>query len=227
MSHPFDRTYFTDASVYAKFRDTVHAIESVSRWHGATFRAIARAAGGLKRLAGANVAEVGCGYAGLLRLFSAAGARCVGIDIAEYVIEQDRKILPQMDFRIGSVTALEDVLPERMDVVVCIEVLEHLPDAFEGLDALLDRVKAGGLLAFSTPNLECRLPGYDWRADPTHISVHAMSRWRRELAARPLEVISAGTVAWVPSVWRLGRTFSRHVHLGDWGPTSFCIVCKR
>jgi hypothetical protein len=88
-----------------------------------------------------SLVEVGCAQPYLLAEIAKRfpGRHLAGADIAAPVVEQNARLFPSIDFlRI-------DIQTERLgrayDVVVCSEVLEHLPD----YRAALHNLKAGGL----------------------------------------------------------------------------------
>jgi SAM-dependent methyltransferase len=82
----------------------------------------------LGRLRFDSLIEVGCAQPYLLaevaRRFP--GCHLAGADIAAPVIEQNKRLFPSIDFQRIDIQA--ERLPRAYDVVVCSEVLEHLPD---------------------------------------------------------------------------------------------------
>jgi SAM-dependent methyltransferase len=73
--------------------------------------------------------EVGCGEGFVLRALRDAGVRCPmrGIDFSEEAIADARVRVPDADFEVQDAAKLA-ADGERYDVVLMIEVLEHLPD---------------------------------------------------------------------------------------------------
>jgi 2-polyprenyl-3-methyl-5-hydroxy-6-metoxy-1,4-benzoquinol methylase len=84
-----------------------------------------------------SVLEVGCGEghvtAKLADFFP--GAKVVGTDLSEEVIETARRLHPGLDFRAESIYEL-DRRGERFDLIVACEVLEHLEDPAAALAAI-------------------------------------------------------------------------------------------
>jgi SAM-dependent methyltransferase len=74
-----------------------------------------------QRVTGARVLVVGCGRGHEARLFAAAGARVVGVDLVPEVIEEARALAArdgvEVDLRVGDLFALA-AAPERYDLVV-------------------------------------------------------------------------------------------------------------
>jgi len=93
-----------------------------------------------------SVLDCGCGYGYGAKLLSKSGARITGCDKNDLVIQQSRKRFPEIDFLIGDVLSL-DLAP--FDVVVCMEVIEHVED----ISTFLERIKklTKQYAVFSTP----------------------------------------------------------------------------
>lgn len=104
---------------------------------------------------GLNVLDVGCGGGLLSERMAAAGARVVGIDASPGNVDAARRHAREtgvsVDYRRGEpAEALRAT--ERFDVVLALEVVEHVSDVREFVAAVGERVAPGGLLVFSTIN---------------------------------------------------------------------------
>lgn len=88
-----------------------------------------------------NIHEVGCGEGHLSMRLAARGATVRGCDIATEVIAEAsinaREKGLQIPFRVASIY---DLRPpgDAAELIVCCEVLEHLPDPRRAVDALAD-----------------------------------------------------------------------------------------
>jgi 2-polyprenyl-3-methyl-5-hydroxy-6-metoxy-1,4-benzoquinol methylase len=84
-----------------------------------------------------NILEIGCGEGYVLRALRDAGVRCPmrGIDFSETAIAEARDRVPEAEFLVQDAAALADD-GQRFDVVLMIEVLEHLPDPKRMLEVL-------------------------------------------------------------------------------------------
>ena len=94
-----------------------------------------------------RILEAGCGSTSQIRMYP--GARLTGIDISAKQLARnellDEKIL-------GDIQTFS--LPETLfDIVVCWDVLEHLPRPEEALAHFLHTTKPGGLILLAFPNL--------------------------------------------------------------------------
>ncbi len=223
MPADFNKDYFTKDSIYAKFKDAAEATQQISRWYYSFYRKIRRAV--KFDIEGRNVLDVGCGYPGMLSLFHADGASCIGLDVSEFVIKCAGAVLPGAQFCIGDAQHVDKQLLGTQDLVLCLEVIEHVPGVDAMLDACIDLLAPGGYLALTTPNREMKIPGYGWDSDPTHISVMAMSDWRRKIEERKLQQVISTTFLTIPFIWRYNKHLNFTISLRDMGPT--CLIVAR
>lgn len=108
------------------------------------------------QLANARVLDVGCGAGILSEGLARAGARVIGIDLAEASIDVARAHADAegltIDYRVVSAEDLAASEPESFDVVTCLEMLEHVPDPGAVIAACARAAKPGGAVFFSTIN---------------------------------------------------------------------------
>ena len=107
-------------------------------------------------LAAKQVLDVGCGGGLLSEALAACGGRVTGIDMAEASLAVARRHMKDsglvIDYRQTMAEALADESPDRYDVVVCMELLEHVPRPSSIIDACARLVRPGGDLFFATVN---------------------------------------------------------------------------
>ncbi|MGO9514166.1 MAG: bifunctional 2-polyprenyl-6-hydroxyphenol methylase/3-demethylubiquinol 3-O-methyltransferase UbiG [Steroidobacteraceae bacterium] len=111
-------------------------------------------------LAGKHILDVGCGGGILSESLTRAGARVLGIDLAQAVLEVAHlhALEARLELEYRAVAA-EDLALERpgaFDAVTCMEMLEHVPDPAATLAALAALVKPGGDVIVSTLNRNLR-----------------------------------------------------------------------
>ena len=105
-------------------------------------------------LRGRTVLDIGCGGGLLAEAMQARGARVTGIDAGETVIEVARRHAVESGAGIAyERTTAEELAargPGRFDIVLCLELLEHVPDPASLVAACATLARPGGHVFFST-----------------------------------------------------------------------------
>jgi 2-polyprenyl-6-hydroxyphenyl methylase/3-demethylubiquinone-9 3-methyltransferase len=118
-------------------------------------RHFARPSGGLRPFAGLSVLDIGCGGGLVSEPVARLGATVTGIDpAAENIAAAATHAAGQgmaIDYRSCRV---EDLVAEKLtfDCVLCLEVVEHVPDVAAFLTECAKLVRPGGLMILSTIN---------------------------------------------------------------------------
>lgn len=102
-----------------------------------------------------SVLDVGSGFGGTLVSIAGAGARVVGLEYDRERLRLCRERLALHGARAGLVRGDGFSLPFPtgcFDVVVCSEVLEHVPRKRAFVEEMIRTLKSGGLLYLSFPN---------------------------------------------------------------------------
>ena len=109
----------------------------------------------LDSLAGLRILDIGCGGGILAEPLARLGAAVTGVDPSESNIAVARGHAAQsqltIDYRTGSAEALVGN-GEKFDVVLAMEVVEHVTDLHQFIDAAAVLVKSGGVLFVATLN---------------------------------------------------------------------------
>jgi 2-polyprenyl-6-hydroxyphenyl methylase/3-demethylubiquinone-9 3-methyltransferase len=107
-------------------------------------------------LVGRAVVDVGCGGGLLAEALAAAGARVTGIDLGRAALAAAQRHGQgsglAITYRRIDVESFAGQNPEGFDVVVCMELLEHVPDPFSLVRSCARLTKPGGHLFFATLN---------------------------------------------------------------------------
>jgi 2-polyprenyl-6-hydroxyphenyl methylase/3-demethylubiquinone-9 3-methyltransferase len=118
-------------------------------------RHFARTSGGLRPFDGLSILDIGCGGGLVSEPVARLGATVTGIDPAAENIEAARRHAEGQGLTIDYRSALvEDLVAEgrTFDCVLCLEVVEHVPDVGAFLTTCAKLVRPGGLMILSTIN---------------------------------------------------------------------------
>jgi 2-polyprenyl-6-hydroxyphenyl methylase/3-demethylubiquinone-9 3-methyltransferase len=109
----------------------------------------------LDSLKGLRILDIGCGGGILSEPLARIGAEMVGADPSETNIEVARLHAAQsglaVDYRATTAEALADA-GERFDIVLAMEVVEHVTDVPQFVRRCAEMVKPGGLMIVATLN---------------------------------------------------------------------------
>jgi SAM-dependent methyltransferase len=129
-----------------------------------------------------SVLDVGCGDGAIIAALSSDIKRRVGVDHCEKAIQFARAFSPEIEFHDMDAADLQ----ETFDVVMAVEVLEHIPDhEVAGFFRILsERTKPGGYIYISVPSTNMPL-------DKKHFRHYNPVLLKEELrsAAIPFDII--------------------------------------
>lgn len=120
-----------------------------------------------------TVLDAGCAFGYLVEALRKKGVEAWGFDISEFAIESaDESIKPYV--AVHSITEpLTDKFPERFDLVITIEVLEHIFPK-EGAKAIANLCSYSDIVVFSSTPSDIE--------DKTHVNVQLGEYWCKEFA---------------------------------------------
>lgn len=101
-----------------------------------------------------RVLEIGCATGEFAAAASYAGARVVGCDYSADAIEMAKFRYPEVTFVAGTAES-SSLSMHGFDMIVAFEVIEHVLDPKQWMQAIERMLNPGGLLVVSTPNYEC------------------------------------------------------------------------
>jgi ubiquinone/menaquinone biosynthesis C-methylase UbiE len=173
------------------------------------------------RIDGAAALDVGCGFGRWTRWLASRGARVIGVDATDGMLQAARAASPGIDFRKMSATGLE-FPAASFDVVVCITVIQHLqpaeqlvaigelcrvvrPGGYVVVLDLMDPFDKGKVVYPRSPQdwIDCYARQgaelVSWRGQE-YVPVLRTFRWLAESAARLAGLGAAGTPVEGPSM---------------------------
>jgi 2-polyprenyl-3-methyl-5-hydroxy-6-metoxy-1,4-benzoquinol methylase len=101
-----------------------------------------------------RIFELGCGDGSTLRLIKSHHeiSFCAGLDIDERAISQARQHLDLAMFENIEISELPDSVRD-IDVILCLDILEHLADPWRVVKRLHERLSSNGVIIASLPNV--------------------------------------------------------------------------
>lgn len=173
-------------------------------------------------LEGAAVLDVGCGGGILAEAMARRGAKVTGIDMSEKALSVAALHLQEsrlsVDYQMVSVEDYAAAHAGTLDVVTCMELLEHVPEPAGMVAACARLVRPGGRVFFSTINRNPKsylfaVVGAEYvlglLPKGTHdyqrfIKPSELSHWTRDAGLRTVEMIGM-TYNPITRQYRLGR----------------------
>lgn len=102
---------------------------------------------------GLSILEIGCGRGstGKLALEQKIASQYIGVELMEDAASEAKKWLSHVE--IGNAETMNLEKFGSFDVIICSEVLEHLQDPWAMVEKLSQRLKKGGVIIASSPNI--------------------------------------------------------------------------
>jgi len=115
-----------------------------------------------------NVLEIGCAEAGVLKAFTELGHRCTGIELSENRVKLANQFMAeevaakQISFICRDIydIDIEKDLPEKFDLVLLKDVIEHIPNQAVFLQRLRQYLKPNGKVFFGFPPWQMPFGGH-------------------------------------------------------------------
>lgn len=190
-AHPYDKHYYDH---YHTDMGSVPYVREQGPWLP-LFRAMAEYIG--NSIGPKKVLDAGCAKGFLVEALRDRGAEAFGIDISEYAIGEVRPDI-QSYCRVSS---LGEPLCAWYDLIVCIEVLEHLSEE-EGRRAIANICKSTNDVLFSSSP--------DDFTEPTHVNVRPRSYWVEQFSQEGFNVdASYDARAIAPHALRFRKTATK------------------
>jgi 2-polyprenyl-3-methyl-5-hydroxy-6-metoxy-1,4-benzoquinol methylase len=98
----------------------------------------------------ARVLELGSAHGGFVALMRQAGYDAIGLDLSPAIVELARKTF-DVPMLTGPIESQASLTPASFDVIVLMDVIEHLPDPVQTLERCLKLLKPDGIVMLQTP----------------------------------------------------------------------------
>jgi len=144
-----------------------------------------------------KILELGCTYGYLFKHLKGY-KNLFGIDISKHAINVAKTLNQKAIFETQDVQDLK--FPKNnFDLILAIDVLEHLPNPKKGIQEISKVLKPNGILIISTPNPDSyshKIKKKQWFAykDPTHISIHNKEYWLNLLKTNNFRIKKTTTI---------------------------------
>ncbi|MBS3073039.1 class I SAM-dependent methyltransferase [Candidatus Pacearchaeota archaeon] len=144
-----------------------------------------------------SILELGCTYGYLFKHLNGYKS-LYGIDISKHAINVAKSFNHNATFEVQDVQNLK-FKPNTFDLIVAIDILEHLPDPKKGIQEIFKVLKPNGYLIISTPNPDSyshKIKKKQWFAykDQTHISIHNKEYWINLLKENNFKIKKSTTI---------------------------------
>ena len=108
---------------------------------------------------GTAILDVGCAEGGVLEVFSQAGYQCTGLEYSEHRIHYAEKhSTSEMKFISGNIE--EVTIDQKFDVILMLDVIEHLQKKETALQTLKNALLPEGVLIISFPPFKSAFGGH-------------------------------------------------------------------
>jgi ubiquinone/menaquinone biosynthesis C-methylase UbiE len=158
--------------------------------------------------AGERVLDLGCGEGDLTAVLAGAGARTLGVDVAEAALARARRRHPELSFERAPIDGPLPLADGSFDVVWASEVIEHVADTARWLSEVRRVLAPRGRLLVTTPNhgrLALALRGVEHYSEPLgdHLHLYSTRSLRALLDEFGFTQVDVRTLAGPPLLRRL------------------------
>ena len=129
--------------------------------------------------AGERALDLGCGDGVFTAELARAGARVIGVEVAEAALARARARHPSLEFSLAPIDGPLPLEDSAFDLVWCSEVIEHVGDTARWLSEVRRVLAPGGRLLVTTPShgrLRVALGGVERFSEPLGDHLHLYTR---------------------------------------------------
>jgi SAM-dependent methyltransferase len=152
--------------------------------------------------------DLGCGDGRFTAALAGAGARVVGVEVAQAAVERARAREPDLDLRLAPIDGPLPLDDGSFDLVWASEVIEHIADTARWLSEVRRVLAPGGRLLLTTPahgRVRVALDGVERFSQPLgdHLHLYTRSSLRTLLEEFGFGEVSVRAVGGPPLLKRL------------------------
>jgi SAM-dependent methyltransferase len=172
---------------------------------------------------GARVLDLGCGEGRMTGLIARAGARPIGVDIAQAALARARAGHPELDFRLAAPDGELPLEDASVELVWAGEVIEHVGDTARWLSEVRRVLAPDGWLLLTTPDhgrARLLLGGIERYSPPLgdHLHLYTRRSLRRLLEDFDLVEVRVRAAGGLPGLRRQLLARARRPRLGTGFP---------
>lgn len=200
IKHSFEDAYFQKN--YTHISDfSEHGSQAAYNWFTAIFHAVDPHSNILDGKSKTAI-EFGCAAGIASKLLTDLGYEVTATDISAYAVVKAKKLYPTIHFLKHDI---QKPYPSKTkyDVVMALDVIEHLEDPPKAIKNMYNLAKPTGLVLCSTPNDYT----HEWKV-PTHISVKKPEEWKKLFHQAGFQNVQIHQKTFLPFFyrfhWRLG-----------------------
>lgn len=119
--------------------------------------------------------DLGCGRGILARHFK----DYTGVDVSEYIVELNKSEYPNKRFRVESLHNLKDLKDEKFDLVICADVMEHIPE--DKIDDVLKEMSKLDVKKYAFSISTRKSVFLDKNNENLHLTVWKSEKWESKL----------------------------------------------
>ncbi len=153
---------------------------------------------------GGRLLEIGCGFGYFLETFDSQWS-LYGTDISAHAARAASARLPHARFVAADV---QDGIPfeGRFDVIVAVNVMEHLPDPRRGMAVIAEHLQPGGIFVAHLPTISSPLAAWfyerSYARDVTHVYRPSGAEFNALAESEGLEtMLGVHFPFWPPALW--------------------------
>jgi 2-polyprenyl-3-methyl-5-hydroxy-6-metoxy-1,4-benzoquinol methylase len=142
-----------------------------------------------------KILDLGCSYGYLFKYLK--GYKTTGTDISKHAIKVAKKLNPDSEFHVMNAEQLK--LKQKFNLVLALDIFEHLEDPTKVLHNIYNQLETNGLLILTTPNSESlskKINGKNWFAykDKTHIAINKRKYWEKLLTKHEFKILKSTSI---------------------------------